>query len=126
MFRSATQSRQDCVPEEEVQFVCQYLQNGFPGDNLKLSSYLRQYHALASELFEQDGLIPYNNRIVIPAGMQRDAFCFASTKVTSGWTNAKLSHALQYSGQASIKTLKTLSVDAGRVTCSAIARLLNH
>jgi len=64
--------RQECVHDEEMQFLCQYLHYGFPDDNSKLSGNLRQYRALAAELFEQDGLILYNNRIVIPSGMQKD------------------------------------------------------
>jgi len=52
-----------------MQLLRQYLQNGFPHDNSKLSGNLRQYRALANELYEQDGLILYNNRIVIPVGM---------------------------------------------------------
>jgi len=57
---------------EERQFLCQYLQNGLLDDNSKLSGNLSQYRALASELFEQDGLILYNNRIGIPSLMQQD------------------------------------------------------
>lgn len=66
--------RQECERDEEIQLLREYLHNGFPGDNSKLSGNLRQYRALASDLYEQDGLrlILHNNRIVIPSGMQKD------------------------------------------------------
>jgi len=64
--------REECVRDEEIQYLREYLHNGFPQDNYKLSGNLRQYRALANELYEQDGLILYNNRIVIPTGMQKD------------------------------------------------------
>lgn len=64
--------RQECARDEEIQLLREYLHNGFPGDNSKLSGNLRQYRALASDLYEQDGLILHNNRIVIPSGMQKD------------------------------------------------------
>jgi len=64
--------RQECAHDEEMQLLREYLHNGFPGDNSKLSGNLRQYRALASDLYEQDGLILHNNRIVIPSVMQKD------------------------------------------------------
>ena len=64
--------RQECTRDEEMQLLLEYLHNGFPHDNSKLSGNLRQYRAIPSELYDQDGLILYNNRIVIPTGMQKD------------------------------------------------------
>jgi len=64
--------REECARDEEIQLLREYLHNGFPQDNSKLSGNLRQYRALANKLYEQDGLILYNNRIVIPTGMQKD------------------------------------------------------
>ena len=64
--------RQECARDEEMQLLREYLHNGFPCDNSKLSGNLRQYRALANELYEQNGLILYNNRIIIPVGMQKD------------------------------------------------------
>jgi len=55
--------REECARDEEVQLLLEYLHNGFPQDNFKLSGNLRQYRALAKELYEQDGLILYNNRM---------------------------------------------------------------
>ena len=74
-----------------MQLLCQYLHSGFP-HNSKLSGNLRQYRALANELYEQDCLLLYNNRIVIPVGPSecKRTFCFASTMVTWEWTNACL------------------------------------
>lgn len=63
--------RQESERDGEMQSLRDYLRNGFP-DNSKLSGNLRKYRTLAPELYYQDGLILYNNRIVIPAGMQKE------------------------------------------------------
>ena len=55
-----------------MQLLYKYLHNAFPQDNSTLSGNLRQYRALANELYEQDGLILYNSRIVIPTAMLKD------------------------------------------------------
>jgi len=64
--------REECARDEEIQPLREYLHNGFLQDNSKLCGNLRQYRALANELYEQDGLILYNNGIVIPTVMQKD------------------------------------------------------
>ena len=64
--------RTECARDEEMQLLRKHIHNGFPPDDSKLSGNLRQFRALASELYEQNGLILYNNRIVIPAGMRKD------------------------------------------------------
>ena len=46
--------------------------NVFHEITAKLSGNLRQYRARASDLYDQDGLILHNNRIIIPSGMQKD------------------------------------------------------
>jgi len=51
--------REECARDEEIH-LREYLHNGFPQDNSKLSGNLRQYRALANELYEQDCLILYN------------------------------------------------------------------
>ena len=61
----------ECERDEETQLLLSYVRNGFP-DHSRLSGVLRQYHALASDLYEQDGLILYKNRIVIPSTMRKD------------------------------------------------------
>jgi len=52
--------REEFARDEEIQLLREYLHNGFPQDNSKLSGNLRQYRALANELYEQDCLILYN------------------------------------------------------------------
>ena len=42
--------RQECTRDEEIQLLREYLRNGFPDDNSKLSSNIRQYRALAADL----------------------------------------------------------------------------
>jgi len=64
--------RQECTRDEEIQLLREYLRNGFPDDNSKLSGNLRQYRALAADLYEQDGLILHKNRILIPSGLRKD------------------------------------------------------
>jgi len=56
----------------EMQVLCEYLHNRFPQDNSKLPGSLRQHRA--SKLSQQDGLILYNNRIIVPTGMYRHLF----------------------------------------------------
>ena len=73
MSNSKTEKiRQECTRDEEIQILREYLRNGFPDDNSKLSGNLRQHRALAADLYEQDGLILHNNRIVIPSGLRKD------------------------------------------------------
>ena len=64
--------REECTRDEEMQLLRQYIINGFPQDNSKLSGMLRQYRSLANELYELDGLIMCNHRIVIPTALQKD------------------------------------------------------
>ena len=55
-----------------MQLLREFLRDGFPNDNSKLSGNLRQYRALTAALYEQDGLILHNNRNVIPSGLRKD------------------------------------------------------
>jgi hypothetical protein len=63
--------RQEYERDKEMKCLQEYIRNGFP-DNSKLSGNLRKYRALASELYDQEGLVLYNDRIVIPSGMQKE------------------------------------------------------
>jgi len=50
--------QEKCARDEEMQLLYKYLHNAFPQDNSTLSGNLRQYRALANELYEQESLFP--------------------------------------------------------------------
>ena len=80
MLRSAilesTRSGRSVCKTKKLNSCIQYLHNGFPQDNSKLSSNLCQYSALANDFYEQYNQILYNSRIIISVRMQKDIlFC---------------------------------------------------
>jgi len=48
-----------------------YVMNGFPSNNASLSSSLKQFRKIASEIYEMDGLLFVHGKIILPSSMRQ-------------------------------------------------------